>query len=200
MRIKKTYKDFIKESNEYIDEKTINDIFIDLIDMDFTLSILDGPKNWNSQSGSKWYIELRKNTDSKYDYIENDYAYGVSNLEPMKVDITKVLDILQSAKETLNSMEYTIGYEIEFNFNDQSQFYVYCHIQHNDTIGQIIESKKEIKSELKGNDYQMVSGIIDILKKVKDKENRMEIAKDMISQFKREDIKFDYDKFLDSVK
>jgi predicted TIM-barrel fold metal-dependent hydrolase len=67
------------------------------------------------------------------------------------------------------------------------------------TIGQITESKKEIKSELKGNDYQMVSGIIDILKNVKDKENRMEIAKDMISQFKREDIKFDYDNFLDSI-
>ena len=65
----------------------------------------------------------------------------------------------------------------------------------------INESKSKIKSELKDNsDYQMVSGIIDILKKVKDKENRMEIAKDMISQFKREDIKFDYDKFLDSIK
>lgn len=64
----------------------------------------------------------------------------------------------------------------------------------------ITESKSEIKSEVKGNDYQMVSGIIDILKKVKDKENRMEIAKDMISQFKREDIKFDYVKFLDSIK
>jgi chromosome condensin MukBEF complex kleisin-like MukF subunit len=65
----------------------------------------------------------------------------------------------------------------------------------------IKESKSQIKSELENNnDYQMVSGIIDILKKVKDKENRMEIAKDMISQFKREDIKFDYDKFLDSIK
>ena len=67
-------------------------------------------------------------------------------------------------------------------------------------FSQINESKKEIKSEIKVNDYQMVSGIIDILKKVKDKENRMEIAKDMISQFKREDIKFDYDNFLDSIK
>ena len=65
----------------------------------------------------------------------------------------------------------------------------------------VIESKSKIKSELEdNNDYQMVSGIIDILKKVKDKENRMEIAKDMISQFKREDIKFDYDNFLDSIK
>jgi len=128
MRIKKTYKDFIKESNEYIDEKTIKDIFIDLIDMDFTLIVS------NNFGGKWWYIELRKTINSKYDYIENDYAYGVSNLEPMKLDITKVLDILQSAKETLMSMEYTVGYEIEFNFNDQSQFYVTCHIQHNDTI------------------------------------------------------------------
>lgn len=67
-------------------------------------------------------------------------------------------------------------------------------------FSQINESKKEIKSEIKGNDYEMVSGIIDILNKVKDKENRMEIAKDMISQFKREGIKFDYDNFLDSIK
>jgi len=69
-----------------------------------------------------------------------------------------------------------------------------------ETDERITESKSEIKSEIKGNDYQMVSGIIDILKKVKDKENRMEIANDMISQFKREGIKFDYDNFLDSIK
>ena len=62
------------------------------------------------------------------------------------------------------------------------------------------ESKSEIKSELEdNNDYQMVSGIIDILKKVKDKENRMEIADDMVKQFKEEKIKFDYKKFLDEL-
>ena len=132
MKIKKTYTEFIKESNEYIDEKTIKDIFIDLIDMDFTLEILNS--NYGDK-GAKYFIDLKKTVDSKYDYIENDFSYGVSNLEPMKVDITKVLDILQSAKETLDSMEYKIGYEIEFNFNDESQFFISCHIQHNDTIG-----------------------------------------------------------------
>ena len=132
MKIKKTYTEFIKESNEYIDEKTINDIFIDLIDMDFTLEVVNS--NYGDK-GAKYFIDLKKTVDSKYDYIENDFSYGVSNLEPMKVDITKVLDILQSAKETLDSMEYKIGYEIEFNFNDQSQFFISCHIQHNDTIG-----------------------------------------------------------------
>jgi hypothetical protein len=65
---------------------------------------------------------------------------------------------------------------------------------------QVEESKSEIKKELGDNNYyQMVSGIIDILKKVKDKENRMEIANDMVKQFKRENIKFDYKKFLDEL-
>ena len=138
MKIKKTYNEFIKESqnmeSEYIDEKTIKDIFIDLIDMDFTLEVVNSLIAIRDK-GAKYFINIKKSVDSKYDYIENNFSYGVSNLEPMKVDITKVLDILQSAKERLNSMEYTIGYEIEFNFNDQSQFFISCHIQHNDTIG-----------------------------------------------------------------
>ena len=67
--------------------------------------------------------------------------------------------------------------------------------------GNIKESKSQIKSELENNnDYQMVAGIIDILKKVKDKENRMEIANDMVTQFKKEKIKFDYENFLDTLK
>lgn len=133
MKIKKTFQEFIKESNEYIDEKTISDIFIDLIDMDFTLTFVTNSITIKDK-GAKYFIDLKKTVDSKYDYIENDFSYGVSNLEPMKLDVTKVLDALQSAKETLNSMEYTVGYEIEFNFNDQSQFFITCHIQHNDTI------------------------------------------------------------------
>jgi len=64
----------------------------------------------------------------------------------------------------------------------------------------ILTPKEKIKSELVGDRFQMVSGIIDILKKVKDVENRMEIAKDMIEQFKRENINFDYINFLDSIK
>jgi len=133
MRIKKTYTEFIKESSEFIDEKTIKEVFIDLIDMDFSFRPLSN--NITSKQNGKWYIDIIKKVESKYDYIENDSSYGITNLEPMKLDITKVLDILQSAKETLMSMEYTVGYEIEFNFNDQSQFFISCHIQHNDTIG-----------------------------------------------------------------
>lgn len=63
-----------------------------------------------------------------------------------------------------------------------------------------IDIKDKIKSEIQGDKYQMVSGIIDILKKVKDIENRMEIATDMVEQFKREGIEFDYGNFFDCVK
>jgi hypothetical protein len=152
MKIKKTYTEFIKESNEYIDEKTINDIFIDLIDMDFTLEPI---KSNYGDKGAKYFIDIKKSVDSKYDYIENNFSYGVSNLEPMKVDITKVLDILQSAKETLMSMDYTVGYEIEFNFNDQSQFFISCHIQHNDTINYrdyMVDNERLHDEEPRGND------------------------------------------------
>jgi hypothetical protein len=158
MKIKKTYNEFIKESqnmeSEYIDEKTIKDIFIDLIDMDFTLEVVNSLIAIRDK-GAKYFINIKKSVDSKYDYNENDYSYGVSNLEPMKLDITKILDILQDAKETLMSMEYTVGYEIEFNFNDQSQFFISCHIQHNDTIGDkddMVDNDRLRDEEPRGND------------------------------------------------
>ena len=73
-------------------------------------------------------------------------------------------------------------------------------MKHIKPYSQVKESKSEIKAELPdNNDYQMVSGIIDILKKVKDKENRIDIANDMVKQFKEENIKFDYKKFLDEL-
>ena len=158
MKIKKTYQEFIKESSEFIDEKTVREIFIDLADMDFTFKFYDLHGNLiNSVNNipSKWYIDIRKTVESQYDYLENDYSYGVTNLEPMKLDIAKILDVLQDAKETLMSMEYTVGYEIEFNFSDQSQFFISCHIQHNDTIGDkddILGHERLHDEEPRGND------------------------------------------------
>jgi hypothetical protein len=127
MKIKKTYNEFIKENSEFIDEKTMREIFIDLIDMDFTFEVISG-------SDTRWYIDLKKTVDSQYDYIENDFSYGVTNFNPIKLDMNKVLDALDESKHKLNSMEYTVGYEIEFHFNDRTQLFISCHIQHNDTI------------------------------------------------------------------
>lgn len=55
-------------------------------------------------------------------------------------------------------------------------------------------------SELNYDEKPMIEGIIDILLQVKDKDNRMEIAKTQIEIFKKENINFDYEEFLKKSK
>jgi hypothetical protein len=60
-------------------------------------------------------------------------------------------------------------------------------------------TEEEVENNIKGLDQSqkdMVDGIIDIVKKVVDINNRKTIAKDMIDKFKKEKIEFDYNKFL----
>jgi len=59
-----------------------------------------------------------------------------------------------------------------------------------------VTGNKEIDKNLDSNQQDMVYGIVDIIKKIKDKDNRMSVAKDMIKKFKEENIKFDYNEFL----
>jgi hypothetical protein len=120
----------------------------------------------------------------------NSGKYKVWSYVELVIDSDDEGEASYIADSTLSSIknlsDYTITKVEKLDFNMDEKF--------------IYESKSKIKSEISGNDYQMVSGIIDILKKVKDVDNRMDIAKDMIEQFKREDIKFDYENFIDSVK
>lgn len=53
---------------------------------------------------------------------------------------------------------------------------------------------------VKPQDKDMVDGIVDIIKQVKDKENREEIATNMVKQLKREKIILDYKDFLKACK
>lgn len=121
--------------------------------------------------------------------VENEIFYKVDAQVELIIPAENEGEAGYLADSILASIEY--GSEYIIDNIDQTEKRV------DDSI---TESKSQIKSEIKGNDYQMVSGIIDILKKVKDKENRMEIANDMVAQFKREEIKFDYDNFLDTLK
>jgi len=121
--------------------------------------------------------------------VENERFYKVDAQVELIIPAENVGEARYLADSILASIEYGSEYVID-NID----------ITEKRVDDNITESKSDIKKEIKGNDYQMVSGIIDILKKVKDKENRMEIADSMISQFKKEKIKFDYDKFIDELK
>jgi len=54
--------------------------------------------------------------------------------------------------------------------------------------------------EIENEDYEMVSGIADILQQVKDKENRRQIAENMIKDFEDEDVDYNLQKFMDMAK
>jgi hypothetical protein len=69
------------------------------------------------------------------------------------------------------------------------------------TMGDALKYKSNFTEEKgeeisKDNQKDMIDGIIEIVKKVKDINNRKTIAKDMIRKFKRENIKTDYNKFM----
>ena len=54
---------------------------------------------------------------------------------------------------------------------------------------------KEVSSD-HSNDRDMVVGVAEIIKMVKDKDNRRDIASAMIAKFRNEDVIFDKDEFL----
>jgi hypothetical protein len=51
-------------------------------------------------------------------------------------------------------------------------------------------------NDLQPDEVPMVTGIAEILRQVKDIENRREIAEDQIRQFKEQGIRFDYSQFI----
>ena len=54
--------------------------------------------------------------------------------------------------------------------------------------------------EVKPQDKGMVDGIVDIIKQVKDDDNRQEIATNMVKQLKREKVVLNYEDFLKACK
>ncbi len=54
--------------------------------------------------------------------------------------------------------------------------------------------------EVKPQDKGMVDGIVDIIKQVKDDDNRHEIATRMVKQLKREKVVLNYEDFLKACK
>ena len=59
-----------------------------------------------------------------------------------------------------------------------------------------INEAKSIKDLSTRDERPMVKGIAQILRGVKDKENRQSLADKQVKQFKKEGIRFDYDDFF----
>ena len=119
----KTFKTF-ESNSEFISEDDIKDIFADLLDNGYNINFYD------SKFG-KYYFDLKLEDNSGFEYIEdNDNVWGCTDLNSMSRAITSLLEILDDAKQRLNSMEYLVGFDPEFSFGETSYFSVSCHIAH----------------------------------------------------------------------
>jgi hypothetical protein len=151
----------------------------------------------NEKDALKHLGKLRGKSESITEATASDV---IKDLDKVRHDLIKKVDVLIAKKKKLYSnVDIESPMSAEEKQLDKDIQTIFSQIQ------QLIQQKRKIKTEslndeLSGNDLEMVAGIIDILKQVKDKENRKEIALNMIKQFKEEDIDFDYSKFLSQLK
>jgi hypothetical protein len=119
----KSFKTF-ESNSEFISEDDIKDIFADLLDKGYNITFYD------SKFG-KYYFDLKLEDNSGFEYIENsDNVWGCTDLNSISRELTSLLEILDDAKQRLNSMEYLAGFDPEFSFGETSHFSVSCHIAH----------------------------------------------------------------------
>ena len=67
-------------------------------------------------------------------------------------------------------------------------------------VSQELARKKEGGKVDHSNDDDMVNGVASILRRVKDKKNRLQLANQLSSQFNREKVKYDLNDFLNKSK
>ena len=119
----KTFKTF-ESNSEFISEDDIKDIFADLLDKGYEITFYD------SKFG-KYYFDLKLEDNSGFEYIQDsDNVWGCTDLNSISRELTSLLEILDDAKQRLNSMEYLVGFDPEFSFGETSYFSVSCHIAH----------------------------------------------------------------------
>jgi hypothetical protein len=119
----KTFKTF-ESNSEFISEDDIKDIFADLLDKGYEITFYD------SKFG-KYYFDLKLEDNSGFEYIQDsDNVWGCTDLNSMSRELTSLLEILDDAKQRLNSMGYLAGFDPEFSFGETSHFSVSCHIAH----------------------------------------------------------------------
>ena len=111
----KTFESDINKVGNFLSEDDIKDIFVDLLDKEYTITFYD------SKFG-KYYFDLKLE--------DNDNVWGCTDLNSMSRELTSVLEILDDAKQRLNSMEYLAGFEPEFSFGETSFLSISCHIAH----------------------------------------------------------------------
>lgn len=123
----KHIKSFLEsQQDKFLTISEILDIFVELTDLGFVSKLYDESR----EKYGIYFIEFRKTmSENNFGLIMKGGAYGITNLDAVKKELD-IFSILDDAKSRLESMRYTIGFDMEFNFNCSADLSVTCHIQH----------------------------------------------------------------------
>ena len=144
--------------------------------------------------GVKESIQNELNRLKTKPQISEELQYHIDNKIPVSENVfrpgsEKYFDIINEARELKQYGHYVNEQDEELLNSDLGKFFNYNGLR-------LPLDYPLIKEDA---DKEMVDGIIQILKMVDDMENREKIAKKMISQFEREDVKYDRNKFMKSI-
>ena len=122
------FKKFESQTHQ-IEKSDLEEIFIDLIDDDYLLTVY-GEGKLDKLHPDTYYFDLRKQFSEQFDFDTKTLSYGCRDLDSMQTEIKKVFDSLKVAKDRINSMGYDIGFEPEFAFSEDTLFCITCHMSH----------------------------------------------------------------------
>jgi hypothetical protein len=121
------FKQFNESVSNHLTKDDIEDVFMDLIDDGYLLTVYGDGRLDKLHPGS-YYFDLRRQFVQSFDFDIEALSYGCRDLDSMQFEVKKVFEILKDAKHKLNSMGYDIGFEPEFSFSEDTLFCIVCHL------------------------------------------------------------------------
>lgn len=117
------------ENNPHITTDEIKELFFDLTDIGYKISIYT-----NSDYGNHFFDVRKTYNNDDLGYVEQGNYYGYTNIKYIQSEINKVLEIIDRIKEELKSRGYLIAYEMDLNYSIESRVVIVCHMSHEDQI------------------------------------------------------------------
>jgi len=160
---------------------------------------------YKAQAGVRGTVgQLDYNMSGAYD-PQQGYSYqGDAELNLLKDRLSLRGNVSGSEKEGLESLSAEARAKLLKNLQVSAGYSQLKNNPANFNIGlsynKAFEEGGEVEEEEEDDDKEMVEGIADILRRVKDKKNRKQIAKKMVEDFEEEEVEYNLDNFMRAAK
>jgi hypothetical protein len=152
----------------------------------------------------KAFSQVSLNSSTLQDHMKYKQGFTEENLEGGMADKKTVEDIAKKHKLDVEVIKKHLndGIKVEMehtNLKTKAKEIAMDHIfedpKYYDKLSKM-ETNEIKNNESDQNDKEMVDGIIEIIKQIKDTSNRKEVAQNMVKKLKREKVDFDHVEFL----